>query len=187
MIDQKKKLLYISFIPLTIIVLLIIGAGYLLLADDIKLPKFDKGPQIRRLAGFPTIVYVDKETKADKERLVITNEKDLNEFLNRVDKTGLLTMRDKVDFNKEYVIAVATSVEDPEGHKVKVKKVYEDKPNKSLLVSIQETFPGENCKVESAPHIAVDLVAINKTNWKIEFDKVKDISNCSSESSSTNN
>ena len=44
---------------------------------------------------------------------------------------------------------------------------------KSLLIAVQETFPSDNCTVETSPHIAVDIVAINKTDWDIGFDRIK--------------
>ncbi len=184
---QDKHKIYISLLPLFVIIILIIGAGYFLLVDEIKLPKFNKGPQVRRIEGFPTNVVVDQDTKFDKKRLVLQAEHELNTFLNEVDKTGMLTMQSKIDFNKEYVVAVTSNTENADGHKIKVKKVYEDKPNKRLLVSIVETFPGEFCVVESNPHIAVDLVAINKTDWTIDFERITESDECSKEESTSSN
>ena len=174
---KNKKHFYISILPLLVIVVLIIGAGYLLFADDIKWPK-SKGPTVRRLDGFPTIVYVDAGKSFEKQRKVFKSEEEVNQFLNSIDKTGMLAMRSKVDFSKEYVVAVATEVENPETHKVKIQKLYENKDDKTLLVSIKETYPGENCTVETAPHIGVDMVAINKTDWSIDFERVQEIANC---------
>jgi hypothetical protein len=185
----EKKKIYISLLPLFVIIVLILGAGYFLLADEIKLPKFNKGPQIRRIEGFPTTVFVSEGTIADKQRKVLKSEQELNEFLNSVDKTGMLTMRDKINFDKEYVIAVSTEVVKEDNHKVKVRKVYEDKTAKTLLVSIVETFPGDTCTIEVNNHIGVDLVAINKTDWTIDFERIKDVDECGkseSTSSSTN-
>jgi hypothetical protein len=182
-----KQKIYISLLPLFVIILLIIGAGYFLLVDEIKLPTFNKGPQIRRIEGFPTSVVVDPATKMDKQRLVIQAEHELNTFLNNVDKTGMLTMREKIDFNKEYVIAVGSEVEQAVGHRIKIRKVYENKAEKSLLVSLVETYPGEKCTPEVNPHVAVDLVAINKTDWNITFERIKDTEECSANETSTSN
>lgn len=182
MIENKK--IYISLLPLVVIILLILGAGYFLLADEIKLPKFNNGPQIRRLEGFPTNVFVQESSSSQKQRKVIKSEQELNEFLNSIDKSGMLTLREKIDFNKEYIIAVATEVEKLDGHKVKIRKVYEDKSAKSLLVSVVESFPGEYCNAEINPHIGVDLVAVNKTDWKIDFERVKDVMECTKNESS---
>lgn len=182
---QDKTKIYISLLPLFVIILLIIGAGYFLLVDEIKLPSFNRGPQIRRIEGFPTNVVVDQNAKADKGRLVFQAEHELDTFLNKIDPSGMLTMREKIDFNKEYVIAVTSSIENAEDHKIKVRKVYEDKANKTLLVSIIESFPGENCVSNFSPHIAVDLVAINKTDWQIDFERIKDDIECSSDESTS--
>jgi len=176
MTDKKK--IYISLFPLFIIILLIIGAGYFLLADEIKLPDFNKGPKIRRIEGFPTNVLVAQDQKADKQREVLENEQELDEFLNSVDKSGFLTMREKLDFNKEILVAVASEVESLDGHRIKIRKVYEDKANKALLVSIIEEFPGENCVADVNTHIGVDIVAINKTDWTIDFERVKEVAEC---------
>lgn len=178
---NQKKFVYVSLLPLIVIVGLILGAGYFLLADEIKLPSFNKGPTIRRLEGFPTIVYTEENQDSEKKRLVLKSQQELDDFLNTIDKTGLLTMKDKINFEKEYLIAVATDVEAPEDHKVKIRKVYEDKKTKTLLVSITETFPNDDCAPELAPHIGVDIVAINKTDWKIDFEKVKDVLECKAE------
>jgi predicted Ser/Thr protein kinase len=183
MTDKRK--IYISLLPLIVIIILILGAGYFLLADEIKLPKFNKGPQIRRIEGFPTTVFVEETAVADKQRRVIKSEQELNEYLNSVDKTGMLTMRDKINFDKEYVIAVSTEVVKEDEHKVKVRKVYEDKDSKTLLVSIVETFPGDTCNIELNPHIGIDLVAINKTDWTIDFERVKDVEECGNKTEST--
>lgn len=184
---MDKRKIYISLLPLFVIIALILGAGYFLLVDEIKLPKFNKGPQIRRIEGFPTTVFVEETAIVDKQRRVIKTEQGLDEFLNTVDKSGMLTMRDKINFEKEYVIAISTEVVKEDNHKVKVRKVYEDKATKTLLVSIVETFPGDNCTIEINPHIGVDLVAINKTDWIIDFERIKDADECSkSESTSSN-
>lgn len=185
MTDKRK--IYISLLPLFVIIALILGAGYFLLADEIKLPKFNRGPQIRRIEGFPTTVFVAETATTDKQRKVIKTEQELDEFLNAVDKTGMLTMRDKINFDKEYVIAVSSEVVKEDNHKVKIRKVYEDKATKTLLISIVETFPGDTCTIEINPHIGVDLVAINKTDWKIDFEKVKDVEECGKTESTSSN
>lgn len=184
---QDRQKIYISLLPLFVIIILIIGAGYFLLVDEIKLPKFNRGPQVRRIEGFPTNVVVDQNVTTEKKRLVLQAEHELDTFLNEIDSSGMLTMREKVDFNKEYVIAVTSSVENAETHRIKVRKVYEDKANNTLLVSIVETFPGDSCMVDVSPHIAVDLVAINKTDWNINFERVTDTEECSDNESTGSN
>jgi hypothetical protein len=173
---NQKANLRISLIPLVILIILILGAGYLLLEGEIKLPKFNRGPQIKRLEGFPTIVYTDKEV--EKQRKVIKSEQELTEFLNLIDPSGLLEVRDKIDFNKEYLLAATTGTENETGHSVKIRKVYEDKNNKTLLVSIAEEESGSNCDVEMDKNISVDIASISKTDWTINFDRTKQIIQC---------
>ena len=167
----KATIIYMSYLPLILIILLVLGAGYFLMADDIKLPKFNKGPQIRRLEGFPTLIY--SEGPIEKQRKVIKSEEELNEFLNFIDPTGLLTLKESINFEEEYVIAVSSETEKDEEHKIKIRKVYEDKEDTTLLVSIQETFGGPECTVEEDAHVAVELVVINKTDWEIDFERIK--------------
>lgn len=168
---KKTTIVYMSFLPIILIILLVLGAGYFLMAEDIKLPKFNQGPQIRRLEGFPTLVY--SETPIEKQRRVIKSEEELNEFLNFVDTTGLLTLKEQINFDKEYVIAVTSETEKPDGHEIKIRKVYENKDDGILLISILETFPEEGCQVEENPHIAVELVALDKVDLKIDFERIK--------------
>jgi hypothetical protein len=165
-----------SFLPLLLLILIILGAGYFLIQGEIKLPKFDRGPQIRRLEGFPTVIYTDR--KVEKQRLVIKSEEELNDFLNLVDDTGLLTLREDIDFEKEFLLGVTSETEKEVDHEIKIRKVYEDKDDGSLLISIRETFPGETCDSEIDEHIAADLVAISKTDLDIEFERVKQVIEC---------
>ncbi|MDC0449172.1 hypothetical protein OAL67_01030 [bacterium] len=173
---KKPQTIYMSFIPLLLIIGIILGAGYMLLQGEIKLPKFNKGPQIRRLEGFPTVIYTS--TPIEKQRLVIDNETDLYNFLNMVDETGLLTIRETIDFEKEVVLAVASETEKEVGHEIKIRKVYEDKNDPTLLVSIREMFPGETCELEIDEHVAVDVVTISKTDYGIEFERIKQYEEC---------
>jgi len=177
---SKSQIIKMSFLPLIIIIALILGAGYLLINGEIKLPKFNKGPQIRRLEGFPTIIYTDKVL--DKQRQVIKSDQELNQFLNTVDSTGLLVLKEKINFDKEYLIGVSTKTYDETGHKMKIRKVYEDKNKKTLLVSIIESESEKNCPVEQQTNIPVDLVAISKTDSDIAFERIKDFTLCSTNS-----
>lgn len=176
MTNKQNTTLNMSLIPLFLLILLILGAGYLLMQGEVKLPKFNKGPQIRRLEGFPTIVYT--EGHLDKQRRVIKSEEELNDFLNYIDESGLVVIKEKIDFSNEYLLAVSTETEQGTGHKIKVRKAYEDKEDFEILVSLEETEKGENCEVESDPNIAVDIVAISRTDKVIEFDRIKKVKDC---------
>ncbi|OGC75397.1 hypothetical protein A2425_03990 [candidate division WWE3 bacterium RIFOXYC1_FULL_42_17] len=179
MTNKTKTTLNMSLIPLVVIVVLMIGAGYFLLQGEIKLPGFNKGTQIRRLDGFPTVITT--EMPLEKQRKVIKSPEELAEFLNYIDPTGLTEVRDSVNFDREYLLAVSSDLQDETGHKMRIKKVYEDKNTKHLLVLIEETDKGDNCEVEVEGNITSDVVAISKTDYEISFDRVKKVENCEKE------
>lgn len=174
--NEQKAILRISLIPLVIIIGLILGAGYLLMEGEVKLPKFNKGPQITRLEGFPTVVYTDQAL--EKQRRIIRSEEELNDFLNYVDPSGLLEVNEKIDFNKNYLLGVSTETEEKTGHDVKVKKVYGNKKDKKIIVSLRETEAGSSCEVEMDSNISIDLVSISKTDFVIEFERTKQVTEC---------
>ncbi|HSX39294.1 MAG TPA: hypothetical protein VLI92_01765 [Candidatus Saccharimonadales bacterium] len=174
---KPTNLFNISLLPVVLLVLLILGAGYLLMSGDINISKLlNKEPEVRRLNGFP--VDIDSTVSISKQRVVIHNDQELAAFLNTVDSTGKLTLNDKVDFNKEYILGVATQSQTVKKSTVKVRKVYSDKTDKSLIVSIEQIDLGENCVLETGPNVAVDLVAISKTDWKIAFDVIRKAQPC---------
>lgn len=174
--DRQNAYLKVSLLPLVILVGLIFGAGYFLLQGEVKLPKFNKGPTIQRMEGFPTVIYTDKEI--EKARKVITNEQELAEFLNLVDETGILTTKEKIDFEKNVVIAVATETNEETGHKLKIKKVYEDREKKKILVEFEEVDPDSDCQMEIDKNIAVDMVMLSKTDWRIDFERITKVIEC---------
>ena len=177
MIDDKQRAsLKISLLPIIILIGLILGIGYFLLQGEVTLPKFNKGPTIQRVAGFPTVIYTDKVI--EKQRKVITNEEDLNLFLNLVDETGLLTVKETINFEKSIVLAVATETNEEIGHKIKIKSVYEDKEENEILVEFEETDPDNDCKYELDNNIAVDMVILSKTDKEIHFEKITKVIQC---------
>ncbi|MFZ2664381.1 MAG: hypothetical protein WAX66_03395 [Patescibacteria group bacterium] len=175
--DKQKAELRVSLIPLVILVGLILGAGYFLLQGEITLPKFSKGPTIRRLGGFPAVV--DTEKVLEKQRWVIKSEEELSQFLNLVDSTGLLELKDKVNFEKEFILAVSSGTNEETGHKIKIRKVYGDSKSKKIIVQVEETEQGDSCSKELSKNIAVDMVSLSKTDWQIKFDKVIKNEECS--------
>ena len=177
MLENKQRAsLKVSLIPLVVIVFLILGIGYFLLQGEITLPKLRKGPTIQRLEGFPTVIYTQEDMK--KQRRVIRNEQELDEFLNFVDKSGLLQMRESVNFEKEIILAVSSDTNEEVGRKIKIKKVYEDKEEKEIKVIIEETKPGETCTPEMDRNVTVDMVKLSKTDWEISFDRVTKVEEC---------
>jgi hypothetical protein len=167
---NQKAELKVSLIPLVILIGLILGAGYFLLQGEITLPKFNRGPTIKRLEGFPTIANVNQVI--EKQRWVIKSEVELNEFLNLVDSSGLLQLKDKVNFEKDVIIAVSSGTNEETGNSIKIRKVYEDSKAKRIIVQVEETEQGDTCKKEPSRNVAIDMVSLSKTDWLIKFDKV---------------
>ena len=167
-----------TLVPVLIIVALILGAGYMLISGDIKLPwmRNDNTLEIRRLEGFPTSVAAG--TPTPKMREVVTNQKDLETFLKAVDSTGNLALGEKINFDREYLLAASDQTEGNDGYALKIKKVYIDKKNDSLLVSINLQQPGETCAANEVLTTPVDIVAIGKTDKKINFEIVRETKIC---------
>ncbi len=174
---NKTHTLYISLLPILLILGIIVGAGYMLMKGEFKLPKLTKDiTEVRRLEGFPTVV---KTTKVmDKQRVIITNDTELNNFLNEIDPSGQLVLNDNIDFEKEILIGATTETLQTTGYTFKVKKIYANKEDETLTISLRETKSGDTCIVENETNVAVDLVAITKTDWKINFERVKEIAEC---------
>jgi hypothetical protein len=172
----KKAQINMSLIPLVLILAVILGAGYFLIQNDIKFPSFDNKPEIKRLDGFPTVIYTDEELV--KERMVIRTQEELAEFLNKIDKTGLTQLREQINYDKEFLLAASSESEMPVGHTLKIKKVYVNEEENMLTVQIQETFPGTTCELEEDKHIAVDIVSISQTDYEIRFDRIKKNKEC---------
>lgn len=157
---------------------LIIGAGYFMLKGEIKTPFFkeDETLELRRLSGFPTNVPHGKEI--EKQRQIIKTQSELDQFLALVDDSGLTRLQEEINFDKEMLIAATTDLQTIEGTHIKVKKVYSDKENDRLLVSVLETEPGPSCPQEKWNNIGVEIVAISKTAKEVEFERVKEIDTC---------
>ncbi len=165
--------LNLSLLPLLIFAAIVAGV-YFFFKDDIKL--FNNEPEVRRLNGFPTVLITEKEL--DKQRSIITNEEELSKFFNYVDDTGFLILREQINFDKEILLGTSSSTFNESMHEIKVKKVYIDKEQNKLRVEVRETDPGDTCVTEVQKNIAVDLVAISKTDMEIEFDRVKNTVEC---------
>ncbi len=165
----------INLIPLFILMGLLILIYFVFLSDN-ELFKLNKKLEVRRINGFPTVAYTDKYL--EKQRAVITSEEELIQFLNYVDESGYLTVREDIDFNREMLLGVSTDTNDAEGVGIKIRKLYEDKDKNTLLVSIQETEPGSTCEIVENKNVAVDLVAVDITGMKVEFERVKQVKEC---------
>ena len=177
---NKSHILNMSLLPVFLLLALILGAGYFLMAGDVNVSKlFNKEPEVRRLAGFPTDVVTQEVI--DKQRVIIKSDEELATFLNAIDKTGLLGIKEKINFDKEYLIGVTTQTQPEAKSSIKIRKLYEDKEDQSLIVSIKQTDLGDSCEIEKDSTVSLDLVAVSKTDWKIDFDIVKETKECSQE------
>lgn len=142
--------------------------------DDIDLSKiFNREPQVRRLDGFPTVINTNQVI--DKQRMLIKTQAELETFLKTIDPTGITTLPEKIDFEKEYLIGVSTKTLNNTGTSLKVRKLYEDKEDKKLLASIKQEVPNEKCPVNPQLNIVADLVAISKTDFAIDYELIKEI------------
>lgn len=162
-----------SLLPVVLLLALIVGTGYFLLKDDIKLPKFfSNEPQLRRLQDFPTVVSTTQTV--EKQRTVIKSQEELIAFLKTVDPSGNLALGEKINFDQEYLVGVSAKTSTEGEVKLKIRKLYENKTAKELLVSIKETDPQGACVTTGESSIPVDLVAISKTDYTIDFEVIKD-------------
>jgi len=168
-------------LPLLIILGLIIGAGYLLIGGDIEIPFFEdrKHIEVRRLEGYPIAVQVEQEI--EKKHEIIKSEEELIDFLASIDRTNVLTVDEKIDFNKEYLVGVTSKTLDKGGNEFKVKKVYVDKEKDEILVSSRLQKPGDDCLTTQELNMVVDIVAISKTDKDVEFETLVETFTCSDE------
>ncbi len=164
--------LHISILPIVVIILIILGAGFFLMRGEFELPSFGTDEtEVTRINGYPTIVYT--ENAVEKQRTVIKNSAELEQFLTTVDPDRLFTPPvEGVDFGRNYLIGVSNDLQEESGTTLKVKRIYEDKKDNTLVINIEEVKPGENCPVDMQSNVAVDIVALNKTDKEIVFERV---------------
>lgn len=177
--NHEHKMAGVSALPLIIILGLIFGAGYFLLKGDVDLSSFFRDNttlEMRRLDGFPTVVPVS----ADREKVqsVIKSEEELIVFLAAVDETNNLSVGEKIDFEKEMLIGVATSAFSETGHSMKIRRIYTDRDSNSLLVSSTITQPGDNCVKAQEWNVAVEIVAVDKTDMPVDFETLRQTELC---------
>jgi len=159
-------------------VLLIAGAGYLLFGQDIKLPKKeDKLTKIIRIQGFPARIPVDDNR--EKIRKVITSKEELTDFLSKVDLQGSLELTEEPDFSRYVVVASSTETLQGTLNSYRIKRIVKDIEDKELTVEQELILPMEECpnketeEEKASKSIVVDLIMLNKTDWKIDFDLLK--------------
>lgn len=178
MTETNATKIYFNILPLIIIFLLIGGAGYFLFGQDIKFPsREDSLTKIIRVEGFPHRISVNEER--EKERVVITSEEELTNFMTKIDPEGQITLREDFNFKKNVLIVSSTETLEGTLNKYKIKRIVKDTKSKSLVVEQEITVPMEECPEKTSEEdtakksIFVDLIQLNKTDWEIEFELVK--------------
>lgn len=170
-----------NLIPVILIFVLILTAGYLLLKDTFKLPWFrkDKTIEITRMEGFPRGWETQKDIK--KVRKVINNETELKEFLQYADIEDQDTYNSLikgVNFSTELLLGITSDTQEETEGLIRIKRVEIDKAKKKLNVNIIQYKPDTTCVPEIKKNILVDIVKIDKSDNEIGFDVVKENRSC---------
>lgn len=170
-----------NLVPVILIFVLILGAGYLLLKDALKLPWFrnDNTVEITRLEGFPRAWETQKTI--EKARRVIKSEQELKGFFAYADITddaSLNAILSKVNFDKEFLLGVTSDTQEETEGLIRIKRVEVDKAKKKLDVRIIQYKPDTTCVPEIKSNILVDIVKISKSDNEISFDVVKESRSC---------
>lgn len=170
-----------SGLPVLIVLGLILGAGYFLLGGDFSFPfnEPDTTVEVRRLEEFP--INVPLTNKIEKIQTVIKSEKELIAFMAAIDKSNTLSISEKINFDKEYLIGVSSKSFDTGGYEFKIRKIYIDQEKNILLVSSKTIKPGDACIVTQELNTIVDIVAISKTDKVFEFENLIETRTCSDE------
>lgn len=183
MINKQKhtNMAGMGALPLIILLGLIVVAGYFLLQGDIKIPflKNTNTVAVRRLADYPAKITLTEEK--DKMQSVIKSEDDLVKFLASADPSNKLTINEKIDFNKEWLLGVVSKTVKESGTEFRVKKVYLDKEHNQLSVTSLMRKPGDTCIAVAELSAFVDIVAINKTDKEITFETLTETYTCPNE------
>lgn len=179
---MSKSKISMNVVPVVLIFALILGAGYLLLKDTLKLPWFrnDNTLEITRMEGFPRAWLTDKEV--EKTRRVIENKAELQEFFDYADMSSdqatLEAVLSRVDFDKEVLLGVTSDTREETEGMIRIKRVEIDKAKKRLYARIIQYRPDSTCAPEIKKNILVDIVKIDRSDNKIEFDVVKQERSC---------
>jgi len=170
-----------NLVPVILIFVLILGAGYLLLKDTLKLPWFrdDNTVEITRLDGFPRAWDTQKDIK--KTRRVIKSEQELKDFFAYADMTDNVSLNailSKVNFDKEFLLGVASDTQEDTEGLLRIKRVEINKAKKKLSVNIIQYKPDTTCVPEVKSNVLVDIVKISKSDNQIVFDVTQENRSC---------
>ncbi|MBU0650103.1 hypothetical protein KJ605_02515 [Patescibacteria group bacterium] len=171
-----------NLVPVVLIFVLILGAGYLLLKDTLKLPWFrnDNTLEITRMEEFPKGWLTERDI--DKTRRVIENKAELQEFFEYVDmgseQATLEAVLGRVDFDQEVILAVSSDTQEETEGLIRIKRVEIDKAKNSLYINIIQYKPDDTCVPEIKKNVLVDIVKIERSDYEISFDVVKQNRSC---------
>jgi hypothetical protein len=170
-----------NLVPVVLIFVLILGAGYLLLKDTLKLPWFrnDATVEITRLEGFPRAWETQKAVR--KDRRVITSDQELRDFFaytGMEDDASLNAILGKVNFATEFLLAVASDTQEETESLLRIKRVEIDKVGKKLNVGLIQYRPDITCVPEIKSNVLIDIVKISKSDNEIGFDVVQETRGC---------
>jgi hypothetical protein len=164
-----------------LILILILGAGYLLLKDTLKLPWFrnDNTIEITRLEGFPRSWNTQKDIK--KSRIVIKSESELRDFFTNVDMdddTSLQAIIKAVNFETEYLLAVNNGVQEETEGLLRIKRVERDDSKKRLTIKVYQYKPDATCVPEINKNVLIDIVKISKSDYEVKFEIITENRSC---------
>lgn len=170
-----------NLVPVILIFVLILGAGYLLLKDTLKLPWFRGGDtvEITRLEGFPRGWEV--QSNIEKIRTVIKSEDELRGFLQHAtinDEATYNSVISAVNFDRELLIGITSDTQEETEGLLRIKRVEIEKAKKKLQVQVIQYKPDTTCVPEIKKNVLVDIVKITKTDYTIEFDKINESRSC---------
>jgi hypothetical protein len=170
-----------NIVPVLLILILILGAGYLLLKDTLKLPWFrnDNTIEITRLEGFPRSWNTQKDIK--KSRIVIKSESELRDFFTNVDMdddTSLQAIIKAVNFETEYLLAVNNGVQEETEGLLRIKRVERDDSKKRLTIKVYQYKPDATCVPEINKNVLIDIVKISKSDYEVKFEIITENRSC---------
>ena len=170
-----------NIVPVLLILILILGAGYLLLKDTLKLPWFrnDNTIEITRLEGFPRSWNTQKDIK--KSRIVIKSESELRDFFTNVDMdddTSLQAIIKAVNFETEYLLAVNNGVQEETEGLLRIKRVERDDSKKRLTIKVYQYKPDTTCVPEINKNVLIDIVKISKSDYEVKFEIITENRSC---------
>jgi len=170
-----------NIVPVILISVLILSAGYLLLKDTLKLPWFRKSNtiEITRLEGFPRAWETQKAI--EKTRRVIKNEAELRDFFAHADMNddaSLTAVLNAVNFDNEFLLGVTSDTREETEEVIRIKRVERDDAKEKLLIKVYQYKPDTTCVPEIKKNVLIDLAKISRSEYKVDFEVIKESRSC---------